>query len=129
MYIGETGRCLDIRIAEHRRAVYHLDKKNAMAVHIAEHMDHKILWEESTIKEYESNWLKRRIKEAIWIKRTVNALNTDPGININPTWNTMLLKRTDKKESGCQDSEIIDEIPSRENTGSGAMTAPSLDTQ
>ena len=100
-----------------------------MAVHIAEHMDHKILWEESTIKEYESNWLKRRIKEAIWIKWTVNALNTDPGININPTWNTMLLKRTDKKESGCQDSEIIDEIPSKENTGSGAMTAPSLDTQ
>ena len=79
-------------------------------------MDHKILWEESTIEEFE-NWLKRKTKEAIWIKWTVNALNTDPGIDINPTWNMMLLKRTERKESRCQDSVTIDEIPSRENTG------------
>ena len=87
----------DVRITEHRRAVYHLDQKNAMAVHIAEHMDHKFLWEESTIKEFKSNWLKRKIKEAIWIKRTVNALNTDPGININPTLEYDVAQKNRKK--------------------------------
>ena len=41
----------------------------------------------------------------------------------------MLLRRTERKESGCQDSGTIDEIPSRKDTGPDAMTALSLDAQ
>ena len=63
MYIGETGRCLDVRIMEHKKAVSHLDQKNAVAVHIAQHMDHKILLEESIIKEFETNWLRSHLDE------------------------------------------------------------------
>ena len=85
VYIGETGRSLSVRISEHRRAVQQLDTKNAIAVHMAEHMDHQILWQDSTIKEYEPNWYRRRIKEAIWIKQTANALNTDSGLSLNTT--------------------------------------------
>ena len=125
VYIGETGRCLSIRISEHKRAVQHLDKSNALAVHITEHMDHQIQWEESTIIEFESNWYRRRLKEAIWIKRTANTLNTDPGLHINVTWNTMLLKPTDKR---CRLGPKIDEVPSRVSTPRAALTAPSLDT-
>ena len=44
-YIRETGRCLSVRISEHKRAVQQLDKRYALA---ADHMDHQILWEEST---------------------------------------------------------------------------------
>ena len=128
VYIGETGRCLSVRISEHKRAVQHLDKSNALAVHITEHMDHQILWEESTIKEFETNWYRRRIKEAIWIKQTTNALNTDPGIHINITWNTLLLNPTYKKEIGCRTSPEIDGVPSSVSTPRAAVTAPSLDT-
>ena len=116
VYIGETGRCLSIRISEHKRAVQHLDKSNALAVHIIEHMDHQIQWEESTIIEFESNWYTRRLKEAIWIKRTANTLNTDPGLHINVTWNMMLLKPTDKRTNGCRLGPKIDEVPSRVST-------------
>ena len=129
VFIGETGRCLSVRISEHKRAVLHLDKRNALAVHMSDHMDHRILWEESAIIEFETNWYQRKIKEAIWIKRTANPLNTDPGLSLNKTWNTMLLKPANKNEFSCQTHLEIDEVPSRLDTTRAAMTAPSLDTK
>ena len=102
LYIRETGRCLSVRITEHKRAVQQLDKRNALAVHMADHMDHQILWEESTIKEYETNWYRRKIKEAIWTRQTANALNTDSDLSLNVTWNTMLSRPTSKEETGRQ---------------------------
>ena len=128
-YIGETGRSLSVRISEHKRAVQQLDRKNALAVHMTDHMDHQILWEESIIKEYETNWYRRKIKEAIWIRQTANALNTDSGLSLNVTWNTMLPKPTSKEETGRQNDPEIDEEPSRLSTPRAAVTATSLDTK
>ena len=85
IYIGETGRCLSVRIQEHKRAVRILDTRNALATHIAEFLDHSIEWEKSSIKEHESNWYRRKVKEGIWIKMTENNLNTDCGFTINAT--------------------------------------------
>ena len=90
VYIGETSRSLDVRRSEHKRAVKSMDSKNAIAVHIIENMDHQIQWEDSRVIEFEKNWYKRRVKEALWIKITTNCMNTDPGININATWKTIL---------------------------------------
>ena len=53
MYIGETGRCLSVRIQEHKRAVNTLDTRNALATRITEYPDHCIEWEKNTIKEFE----------------------------------------------------------------------------
>ena len=64
----------------------------------------------------------------MWIKRTANVLNTDPGLNINITWNTMLLKSSNKEEIGCRTDPKIDEVPSKVSTPRAAVTAPSLDT-
>ena len=50
-YIGETGRCLSVRIQEHKRAVRILDTRNTLATHIAEFPDHSIEWKKSSIKE------------------------------------------------------------------------------
>ena len=44
-----------------------LDTRNTLATHIIEHC---IEWEKSSIKEYESNWYRRKVKEGIWIKMT-----------------------------------------------------------
>ena len=96
---------------------------------MADHMDHQILWEESTIKEYETNWYRRKIKEAIWIRQMANALNTDSGLSLNVTWNTMLSKPTSKEETGCQNDPEIDEEPSKLSTPRAAVTATSLDTK
>ena len=89
VYIGETGRTINQRKAEHKRAVMKADPSNAVALHTASTL-HAIKWEESKVIDQESNWGRRRIKEAIYIKETPNTLNTDPGLLLNPTWNTLL---------------------------------------
>ena len=51
MYVEYTsGKREDASVSEHKRAMQQLDKRNALAVHMADHMDNQILWEESTIK-------------------------------------------------------------------------------
>ena len=79
VYIGETGRAIKQRKAEHKRAVMKADPSNAVALHTASTL-HAIRWEEcKVIVDQESNW-GRRIKEAIYIEETPNTRNTDPGL-------------------------------------------------
>ena len=65
------------------------DPSNAVALHTASTL-HAIKWEECKVIDQESNWGRRRIKEAMYIKETPNTLNTDPGLLLNPTWSTLL---------------------------------------
>ena len=58
------------------------------AISVHDSTGHAIL---SEILGVEQNW--RRIKEAILIRSTPNSANTistDPGVHINPSWNTVL---------------------------------------
>ena len=119
-YIGEIGRNLSTRMSEHKRAVQYLDMKTA---HIAENFDHKILWEETTIKEFEMNWYKRRVKEAIWIRVTER---TDPGISINKTWVTMLPSGGINLERKRQESHPASNIPSSQSTTVHLVTVSAL---
>ena len=89
VYIAETGRTIKQRKAEHKRAVMKAEPSNAVALHTASTL-HAIKWEECKVIHQESNWGRRRIKEAIYIKETPNTLNTDPGLLLNPTWSTLL---------------------------------------
>ena len=87
VYIGETGWTLKQR--EHKRAIRKADPSNAIATHTATTL-HAIAWKESEVIDLESHWERRRIKEAIHIKKTPRTLNTDPGIILNPSWYTLL---------------------------------------
>ena len=89
VYIGETGRTMKIRKAEHKRAVKNADTTNALALHFIK-TGHKILWDECRILEQEISWRKRKTKEVIFIKTTSNTINLDPGFIINPTWTSLL---------------------------------------
>ena len=77
------------RVSEHKRAVSKAEPSNAIAVHTATTL-HAIAWEESEIIDQESNWERRRVKEALHIKETPNTLNSDPGLLLNPVWTTCL---------------------------------------
>ena len=48
---------------------------------------HSTAWEKSEIIDQESNW-ERRVKEALHIMETSNALNSDPGHLLNLVWIT-----------------------------------------
>ena len=74
--------------------------------------DHSIELEKSHIKEYESNWYRRK---GIRIKTMENNLNTDRGLIVNPIWNTMLHSESGKKISRATICLII---PPTSATGS-----------
>ena len=55
VYIGETGRTINQRKAEHKKAVMKADPSNTVALHTASTL-HAIKWEESKVIDQESNW-------------------------------------------------------------------------
>ena len=84
VYIGETGRNIKFRLQEHTRAVNKGDK--TIACHQMTTGHNIIKWEDSRVLEQESNLQRRQIKETIYIRTTANTMNTDPGLDLNPTW-------------------------------------------
>ena len=57
----------EIRLSEHRGAVKRNDTKNGIAVH-AWKTQHKVDWDAATVKQVETNYVRRRTIEAIHIK-------------------------------------------------------------
>ena len=72
------------RIEEHKRAVMKADPKNAIAEHVW-NTGYKIQWDETTSIDHDGDWFRRRVKEALYI-RSSNAMNSDPGLSLNPCW-------------------------------------------
>jgi len=85
-YVGETGRTLRTRLSEHRRNCRNGEvERSGVAQHTIEE-DHRIDWEGSTVINREKNWFKRRVKEALLIRKHPN-FNQDQGLDISPMWN------------------------------------------
>ena len=53
-----------------------------------------MLWDKCEVLAVEENWRRRKIREAILIRSTPYTINTDPGIHINTSWNTILSSQT-----------------------------------
>ncbi len=62
-YVGETGRTLETRLKEHKRAIRYDDQNNGIAVH-ANTTCHTIQWEEAEILAKEQDRHKRKFKKA-----------------------------------------------------------------
>ena len=90
-YVGETGRNFSYRLQEHiddvedheaggvntrtsRASVSKEQHKSAITDHMAEH-NHVPNWKDASILTKEHNERKRKIKEAIWIRRHPNNIN------------------------------------------------------
>jgi hypothetical protein len=77
-YIGETARTLDIRFKEHTARKY----SNSP---LKEHMEatgHKCSMQNVKVIEKEDNWFRRRVKEAIHIRRSRPTVNRDAGMEL-----------------------------------------------
>ena len=121
-YIKETCRCLSIRISEHKQAVDTFNRGNALAVHIMEHLDHQIQWEQFHQKIL-AKLVPATSKEAIW---TAVTLNTDPGLVINPTWNTILITSSKEETITSKNTPANTNIPTSGSTPPSDLTAPAL---
>ena len=83
-YVGETARTLATRVEEHK-------KISSSAIH--EHVSntgHTINWADTKILEKDSNTHRRKIKEALCIKRLKPTLNRDQGLDLPPIYNSIL---------------------------------------
>ena len=73
-YIGETGRNLNVRLTEHKRATTNGDINN----HIAEHhlqMNHRIDWDSAECITYSTNYYQRLILESWFTNLEQTPLN------------------------------------------------------
>ena len=89
VYIGETGRTLEKRLSEHRGAVKRNELKNGIAVH-AWKTQHRVDWEAATVKQVEMNHTRRKVIEAIHIKKQKVTSNLDCGRSLSPVWQPLL---------------------------------------
>ncbi len=73
-YVGETGRTLDCRIKEHKRATEKKDLANKIAVHQME-TKHRIEWEGATCMEFNGFADERMFLESWFTKCDENSIN------------------------------------------------------
>ena len=89
-YIGETGRAIEIRFKENYVDIRHnRTKKSALAEHSSE-MRHQICIENTKLLVQEGHYTKRKIKEALEIKKHDNNLNRDEGIELSDNWQPII---------------------------------------
>ncbi|OXA49049.1 hypothetical protein Fcan01_16401 [Folsomia candida] len=90
-YIGETSRPMEERIKEHERDLTKKNTKSAIATHIIENNNHRIQTESATLIHREERYFHRKFKEGLLIRNTINKINRDLGMEINPIWTSLLL--------------------------------------
>ena len=88
-YIGETGQKMEKRTYQHQNDVKNGRETNAIFMHLQEHKDHYIQWQEVSYLKHEEDWKKRKIKEALFINAmdSKEIMNLEKGFEINPCWN------------------------------------------
>lgn len=90
-YVGETGRELETRVKEHKRCVAKADICNGIAVHV-KNTGHNVDWDNIKIIDRESDVEKRKIKEALHIKKLQPLLNLNDGVLLKSNWGGILSK-------------------------------------
>ena len=84
VYIGETGRCFETRLKEHKRDNnsknlaklddQNLHKKTALVKHSFTN-EHKIDFKNSKVLQFQTDFIKRRFLESWFINLTDNSMN------------------------------------------------------
>ena len=97
-HIGETGRTLKARTAEHRRAVKNKGPKNGIAVHVQKTAP-TINWQEARVLAREDNW-ERRVLEALEIQQRWPMMNLDAGLIVDTSWIPFVHPRSGSHATG-----------------------------
>ena len=96
VYVGETGRCFNTRLSEHKRDLKpinlaklkedDLNKKTALVKHCF-NCEHRIDFGNSEILDYNIDYEKRKFLESLYINNTKNSIN-DKDRNVFPKINS-----------------------------------------
>ncbi|XP_067686999.1 uncharacterized protein [Haliotis asinina] len=86
-YIGETCRPFNVRLKEHKTSVRNLDLKSALSEHIVNYPNHSINWKNTEfLASNISDWWRRKLWEAINIRRLEPQINRDQGVYLPSAW-------------------------------------------
>ena len=79
VYIGKTGRTMEHRLKEHKRALTSGNiAQSAIAEHAVDRM-HEINWEEAEVVDYHPHYRQRCVLEAWHIRTEHQTMNQDGG--------------------------------------------------
>jgi hypothetical protein len=108
VYIGQTGRSVDIRLKEHQR---HIRLKHPDKSAVAEHsidQGHHIQFHNSSILVTKIRYLDRIVKEAIEIELRPYNINREGGFCLSKSWKPLI---GSLKLSGHDPSPLADTDP------------------
>ena len=77
------------RMTEHKYVVKRGNMINGIAAHVMEHK-HEVDWDGAEVVKQEPRYWKRRVLEAIEIKRHTRNTNLDCGLKLDPIWTPFL---------------------------------------
>jgi hypothetical protein len=108
IYIGETLRNAQTRVKEHKAKLKHMQDEqdnnhNKIALHAQKHK-HDINFEGTEILAHESNYRKRKAKEAVAMLSHNNTFSK-PSATINPIWHPLI------KEYGKEYFKVKSQLP------------------
>jgi hypothetical protein len=92
-YIGEIGRSFQVRIKEHGADI---KNEHIHTSALAEHSlktRHHVRLEDTKILAKENHLFKRRIREAIEIRKHPSNLNRDSGLELSKNWLPLIHKK------------------------------------
>jgi hypothetical protein len=90
VYIGQTGRSIEVRIKQHQRNIRLLQlDKSALAEHGFNH-SHKILLQDVEVLSTKSGYLDRLIMEAIEVNLHPNNINREDGLILSGAWKPII---------------------------------------
>jgi len=93
VYIGETGRNLPVRLAEHMRDIRNNKDTSGPYIHIRDNPSHHFDVNDALLIDAEKRHHLRKFKESLYIaKSTSYNCNLESGIYINPIWSATVLK-------------------------------------
>jgi hypothetical protein len=91
-YIGETSQHFTDRKSQHARDIKNKKATNGIFQHLKANKKHKIDWESINFIDSEKHWLKRKIKESLYInalnpkEEVCNIMNLEKGLSIHNCW-------------------------------------------